>query len=182
MKKICIILLLFLSHFSINANAQGLNKQSLVSQLSVDKQTIFIINGVSYTHFDSISLENELGKIDVTKIAEVTILKTTNNAIHSVNDAIIINYATLLPNKILRKKLKQVKANLSATQDSIIYTLNYNGTKIEATETRKTLKRLKARNIGYVHATKVTNDKNQENNVFIWSKEILTPTLQPQIH
>lgn len=160
MKSSLIISIFFILFFSIKSYGQELNRKGLISELKADETSLFVINGSAFSHSDSLKLDEQLNKIDKTKISEITILKNEGKISHQRNDVIIINYATKLPKKVINEKLKDAKQKFkdeyfsfsqhikSDAQDPVLY---LNGNKIHHTEPKEILNSLKSNEIAYIY-------------------------------
>lgn len=184
--KFTYIILIFFCF--IKSNAQELSRGNLISQLKGDKNALFVINGVLYQNSDSIKIDNELKKIKSNRISEISILKNKGELIHPRPDVILIQYALELPNKVIKKKFKEVKTKFTDNYSSFpqhIYSnandpvLYINRNKIQHTEIKKIISRLKVKDIGYIYISQIPQSEeyhgqNAKNGfISIWTKSEL---------
>ena len=171
---------------SLKSYGQELKRKDLISKLKADNESLFVINGFAYPNSDSLKLDEELNKIDKTKLSEITILKNEGRISHQRNDVIIINYATKLQQKVINEKFKETKLKFkdeyfgfsqhikSDAQDPVLYV---NGNKIHYTEPKETLNRLKSNEIAYVYLSQTKQSEeyhgqNAKNGiVIVWTND-----------
>jgi len=188
MRSWCKIAILLICFSRIKINAQDVNRQNLITQLKADKESLFVINGLAFFISDTLKLDEELSKIETSKISEIEILKNDGKLAHQRNDVIVIQYATELEQKLIKKILKQIKPKfkeeylgfsqhiLSNAKDPVLY---LNGNNIHHTETKKVITNLKRNKIGYIYHSKSAQSRechgqNATNGVvIIWTKDKL---------
>ncbi|WP_353096415.1 hypothetical protein [Empedobacter brevis] len=184
--KITTLIVLFIS---LKSFSQDVNRKDLITQLKADKESTFVINGMGFSFSDSLKLDSELSKIDTKKIAEIIILKNKGQVSHLRNDVIVIQYATQLPEKIIKTSLKEIRLKFKDEYISFSQHIYYdakdpvlylNGNKIHHTETKKQINRQKINDIAYIYFSKTPQSEeyhgqNAKNGVvIIWTKDKLT--------
>lgn len=182
------IFTIFIYFISIQINAQDLNRRNLILNFKTDKETSFVINGIPYLPSDSVKVDIELSKISPSKISNIVAVKKNGENYSLRSDFIVINNATQLPKKLIRKKFKEIKTKfkdiyLNHSQSIIANpkdpVLNINGKTINPNESKVALKKLSKSEIAYIYysteAVKVkeSNSNYKNGSVIIWTKDKL---------
>lgn len=188
MKSLFKILILIALFISIRSYAQDLKRKDLISQLKADKESLFVINGIAFSHSDSLKLDVELKRISNRIISEITVLKNEEKIPHQRNDVIIIEYASKLTKTVITEKLIEIQLKFTDkyygsyqhifidAKDPVLYV---NGNKIHHTEIENLLKNIKVKNIGYIYCSKTLQSQelhgqNAKNGiVIIWTNDKL---------
>lgn len=182
--KILFFILIFIQ---FNSYGQEKNRRSIISKSNLTENTTFIINGIAYDYTDSLRLDMELEKIDLNKIVNVSILRdNTETFIHRTRgDVLMIEYATIQPEKNIRKQFKKVKRKYKhlcivnckyyRSKEPLLF---INGESIQQTERKKTLNQLKTKDIGFIYIQKPLSKEHSgedvnNGKVTIWTKDKL---------